>query len=287
MDVHLRKLAAAQADVIAAWQLIAHGWTRKAIEHRVRQGGWQIVHPGVYALTQAPLTQVQRWMAAALTAPETCLSHQSAATCWRFHRMNTVFETVTRAGSGGPRRLGGVLVRRSNRLACDMTLLHGIPITNAPRTLIDIAPALSEAAIGRAFREALRLKVLTARELAGVLARHRGRRGTRALWDLTERYSSLPYRRTRSNAEARALEILHDGNVKPPKVNVRIAGEEADLVWPERRLIVEIDGPQYHQFRDEDDRKQQLWEGAGYMVRRIASDEVYRDPDALITLAEC
>ena len=139
--------------------------------------------------------------------------------------------------------------------------------------------------MGRAFREALRLKVLTLRDLAGALARHRGRRGTCTLWDLTERYSSLPYRRTRSNAEARALEILHDADVEPPKVNLRVAGEEADLLWPHRRVIVEIDGPQFHQFSADDARKRQLWEGAGYTVRRISSDEVYARPEALIALA--
>src|SRR5687768_7930894 len=106
MDVHLRELAAAQADVVAAWQLIARGWTRSAIEHWAKRGDWKIVHPGVYALTQAPLTQLQRWMAAALTAPDTYLSHLSAATCWGFHLVDLASETVTRAGSGGPQLFG-------------------------------------------------------------------------------------------------------------------------------------------------------------------------------------
>lgn len=285
MDVHLRRLAAAQADVVAAWQLMAHGWTRKAIRHHARRAGWRIVHPGVYALTHAPLTGLQRWMAAALTAPDTYLSHLSAANCWRFHMTDAALETVTRIGSGGPRRLGGVLVRRSNQLSSETTLCREIPITAPARTLIDIAAALPERAIGRAFREAARLEVLTARDLAKALRRHRGRRGTRVLWDLTERYSSLPYRRTRSNAEARALEILHDASVSSPKVNLRVAREEADLVWPDRHVIIEIDGRQFHRFSDEDMRKQSIWEAAGYVVRRISSDAVYADPDALIALA--
>ena len=285
MDVHLRELAAAQADVVAAWQLMARGWTRMAIEHHARQAGWRFVHRGVYARTLAPLTQLQRWMAAALTAPDTFLSHRSAAACWGFHAADAAVETVTRDGSGGPRRLGSVLVRRSSRLAGETTVCNGVPITTPARTLIDIAADLPDRFVGRAFREALRLKLLTPRDLARALERHRGRRGTRVLWDLTERYSSLPYRRTRSNAEARALEILHDAHLELPRVNVRIAGEEADLVWPNQHVIVEIDGPQFHQFRDEDARKQERWKGAGYVVRRISSDDVYAYPDALIALA--
>jgi very-short-patch-repair endonuclease len=58
-------------------------------------------------------------------------------------------------------------------------------------------------------------------------------------------------------------------------VNVKIAGEEADLVWPKRKEILEIDGPQFHRFPEEDARKERLWRKAGYTVRRIGSDAVY------------
>jgi very-short-patch-repair endonuclease len=67
-------------------------------------------------------------------------------------------------------------------------------------------------------------------------------------------------------------------------VNARIAGEEADLTWPKPRVIIEIDGPQYHQFPDEDARKVRVWRAAGYDVRRISSDLVYREPAALLRL---
>ena len=50
-------------------------------------------------------------------------------------------------------------------------------------------------------------------------------------------------------------------------------------------MIIEIDGPQYHRFREEDARKQERWERAGFTVRRIPSDAVYDDPDRLIALA--
>jgi very-short-patch-repair endonuclease len=122
-------------------------------------------------------------------------------------------------------------------------------------------------------------------ELRSTLARHRGRRGTRVVGELASRYSSLPYKRTRSDAEGRALELLHDAGIQPPRVNTRIAREEADLAWPERRLIIEIDGPQYHCFPDEDARKQRAWEAADYTVRRIPSDLVYKRPELLIALA--
>ena len=69
-------------------------------------------------------------------------------------------------------------------------------------------------------------------------------------------------------------------------MNVKLASEEADLVWIDRKLIIEIDGPQYHRFGAEDERKEALWRGAGFAVRRIPSDAIYHDPARLVALAE-
>lgn len=286
MNVGLRKLAAGQHDIVAAWQLLAAGWSRKAIDHSVARWRWRVVHPGVYALTSSPLTRMQHWMAASLTAPETVLSHASAGACWDFRPWAGRLETVTRPGTGGPKQLGRVLVCRSSRLSDDVTRHHGIPITTAVRTLIDLARHLDDRATARMFREALRLKLTTAPKLLTSLAGRRGRPGTSLLLELAARYFTLPYERTRSDAEALALQLLHDAGIEPPLVNVRIRGEEADLVWPNRRLIIEIDGPQYHQFREEDGRKQARWEGAGYIVRRLPSGLVYDEPDRLIALVQ-
>jgi very-short-patch-repair endonuclease len=285
MDVRVKKLAARQADLLAAWQLRAAGWSWHAIQHWVGKAGWRVVHPGVYALTSAPLTQPQKWLAATLTTPDSVLSHASAAACWGFQRQTGGVETVTRPGSGGQRRLGGVLVKRSSALEGDTTTHHGIRITTGARTLIDQAPRLNDRQLGRAIREALRLNATSTQQLFRALDRHPTRRGTRLLRELATRYSSLPYNRTRSNAESRALEVLAEAGVLAPRVNTHIAGEEADLAWPESKLIIEIDGPQYHQFPDEDERKQREWERVGYTVRRIGSTAVYDDPQRLIAIA--
>jgi len=130
----------------------------------------------------------------------------------------------------------------------------------------------------------IRLNTTTAGQIAETVHRHHGQPGAGRLLDLATRYGGLPYNLTRSNAEARALEVLHDAGAPPPLVNVRIAGEEADLAWPDRKRIIEIDGPQFHLFRAEDERKQAVWEAAGYTVRRIPSDRVYDAPDELVAL---
>lgn len=219
-----------------------------------------------------------------LTAPGTVLGHGSAAACFGFHRFEAGYETVVRLGCWGRRRHPGLLVFHARTLAGNTTRHAGIPITTAERVLIDIAPGLGDERLGRAFRESIRLGTTTMRKIVTAVHRHRGRPGTPRLLELATRYSGLPYDRTRSNAEARALEVLHDAGAPPPLVNVRVAGVEADLVSHVPKLIIEIDGPQFHLFAEEDARKQAIWEAVGYTVRRIPSGRVYSDPAHLIAL---
>ena len=272
-----------QHDVVSAWQLLAAGMTRKAVVHQQRRNGWRAIHSGVYVLTHAPLTREQRWVAAVLTTPDSVLSHASAGALYGIRPFEASFETITRPGSGGPARIGSLLVSRSQKLGAETRCREGIRVTTPARTVVDLVAHLSRRDTGRLLREALRLELLTRPELLEALERHRGRRGTGHLRELAARYAEIPYARARSDAEARALEILHDAGERPV-LNVRVNGEEADLVFRERRLIVEIDGPRYHRFPDEDARKQRRWEAVGYTVRRLPSDAVYGDPERLLHL---
>src|SRR3954465_2859936 len=129
MDVRIRELASRQDDVLAAWQLAELGLTRHAIAHRGGKWGWRPVHPGVYVTTLSPLSRRQRWLAATLTSPDSVLSHASAAPCWGIGRLEGRGEVVTRPGSGGRRRLGGVLELRSATLDGDTTTHEGIRVT--------------------------------------------------------------------------------------------------------------------------------------------------------------
>jgi hypothetical protein len=226
-----------------------------------------------------------RWMEATLTEPGTCLSHDHAAAAWELWSYARAPTTVTRVGSGGPRLHGRVLVHWSTSLAGDRTTLRGIPITSIPRTLLDLTATSSDRALARAVREAVRLEHMTMHELGDSLGRYRGRRGVRRLATAIARYAGLPLERARSGAEIRAMEILRDAGRPLPRLNVRIAGEEADLSWPASRLIVEIDGAPFHLDAGEDTRKKAAWNSAGWEVLRISSDDVYEHPGRLLALA--
>ena len=265
-------------------QLHDLGVTEKAIRHRVAAGRLTIVEQGVLALAPVLDDDWGRWMGAALTAPHTILSHVSATAAWGCWSRPRKFETVTRAGSGGPRRHGGIVVFR-HRNVDDVTTLKGIPVTTPERTLVDIAPGLTDAGLARCVREAVRLEHTSVDELSTYLARNSRRRGSRRLAATVARYAGLPLERARSGAEIRALEILRAAGVVLPRLNTRIAGEEADLSWPRQHLIVEIDGGPFHLDVGEDARKRARWEAAGWTVRRLSSDAVYEQPHQLLALA--
>src|SRR4051794_7823024 len=116
MDVRVVSLLARQRDLVAAWQLMRLGWTRKAVRHHATHDGWRAIHDGVFALTQAPLTDDQVRMAATLTAPHTFLSDESAGAHYGICRQPACYQTVVREGSRGRHRMDGVLVRYSKTL---------------------------------------------------------------------------------------------------------------------------------------------------------------------------
>jgi Protein of unknown function (DUF559) len=285
-DVRVARLAGAQFNRVSRGQLVGLGLGERAIAHRVATGRLVIVEQGVLAV--APVLEHDdwgRWMAVTLTAPRSVLSHASAAAAWGLWSLPRQVQTITRPGGGGPRRHGGVLVVRSATLEGECGVRRGIAITSVPRTLLDLAGRVSERALARAVRDAVRLDLTSLDAVADCLGRHRRRRGSRRLAATLARYCGLPLERARSGAEVRALEVLRDAGRPLPALNVRIAGEEADLSWPRWRLIVEIDGGPFHLDAGEDARKQACWQAAGWTVRRLPSDDVYEHPDRLTALA--
>jgi hypothetical protein len=262
------------------------GLSEDAIEYRVRTGRLVMVEEGVFAV--APVLDHDewgRWMAATLTAPGSVLSHTSAAAAYGIWSLPRELEIVTRPGNGGPRRHGGVLVHRSSTLDGDRAVVRGIPITSVSRTLLDLARQVSDRALARAVREAVRLKLSTLQALGDDLGGYRGRRGSRRLAASIARYAGLPIERARSGAEVRALELLRGAGRPLPNLNVRIAGEEADLSWPEARLVIEIDGGPFHLDVGEDARKHACWATAGWSVARLPAADVYERPERLLALA--
>jgi very-short-patch-repair endonuclease len=284
-DVSIAALAGRQFNRISRQQLLQLGMSVGTVERRVAAGRLVVVAEGVFAV--APLLEDDwgRWMGATLTAPETFLARESAACAWGGLSREPAGATVVRPGSGGPRHMSGITVYRSGTLAGETTNYNGVPITTVPRTILDLACCVSDRALARAMREFVRLKKASIYSLSDWLGPRSHRRGAVRMAKAMARYRGLPIERARSGAEVRALEILRDAGIDLPRLNVTIAGEEADLSWRRERLVIEIDGGPYHQDVGEDLRKQAVWQNAGWEVLRLDSDDVYERPHRLLELA--
>lgn len=283
MHVRVGNLLRSQHDCVATWQLRELGMGEKGIAALVRD--WHNPHSGVHIATRAVPSREQLWRAATLTAPGTCLAFFSAAVCWGIYTQAGSFIAVSRPGTTGHRTSDTLVIHHSQTLAGDTTTRHGIPVTTPERTIVDFSPALNDQQRRKLLREAFRRKVTTNPSLASALERHSTRRGTRALKDLTGFYSLLQLDRCKSDAEAYAMELLAAAKRELPDPNTDVAGLEADLAWPVHRLIIEIDGPQFHRDKLYDAHKTVRWNEAGWTVRRIESDDVFGRPERLLGLA--
>ena len=149
----------------------------------------------------------------------------------------------------------------------DVTIHFGIPVTTVARTLLDLAGVLDDKALARAVNEAQLKCHLRLDELAALLARSPGR-ATGRLRTFVDR-DDAP---TRSAFEDAFLAFVDRFGLPRPEVNQDVAGYEVDALWPEHKLIVELDSRAYHDsgqpFERDRDKDADLL-AAGYPVVRV------------------
>jgi very-short-patch-repair endonuclease len=82
-------------------------------------------------------------------------------------------------------------------------------------------------------------------------------------------------------------ELIRAANLPRPRFNARLAGYEVDAVWPDRRLVVEVDGYAYHGHRaqfERDRRKDLALIAAGYRVIRVSWRQLTQEPLAVVAV---
>ena len=243
-------------SVVSYGQLLARGISKDAVYRRLRTGRLHRIHRGVYAVGHAGLSNEGKWMAAVLACGEgATLSHRSAAELWRLlpARGGAIHVTVPTAAGRRPRR--GIHLHRSPYMPDTATLLrNGIRATTPARTIADLKRSVPPHELRKAIREA---------EIAGYPLAGIGGDGTR------------------SDLEREFLRICRRHRLPAPEVNVRLGRFEADFLWREQRLIVEVDGYRYHRGRQafRDDRERDVELGLrGFTVRRFADTTIAEDP---------
>jgi very-short-patch-repair endonuclease len=281
-------VAGHQLALVTTRQLEACGLSRGAIDGRIRRRMLHRVHQGVYLFGPRAFAPGAREFAAVLACGGTALiSHRSGTSLYGIAARVEGPVEVTMIADWVPRRPGIIAHRVPELHPIDITEWRGIPITSPARTLLDFAAEAHGDELERAIAEAYALNLTTEAQLSGVLARYPQRTGASRLRAELDREQGPAW--TRSEAERRMKLLLRQAGLPSPQTNRKIAGFQADFVWPEQRLIVEVDGYQFHGHRRafERDRKRDAAHVlAGYRVIRITWRRLTEEPIAVaVTIA--
>jgi very-short-patch-repair endonuclease len=167
----------------------------------------------------------------------------------------------------------------------DATRNQGIPVTSPARTLLDLAATTNQRDLARVTEEAQVQRRVSTHSLNEQFSRYPTHRGTAALRHAIRADPAL----TRSEAERIFLELIRAARLPAPEGNVELRGWEVDFIWPDRKLVVEIDGYAFHSSRssfERDRRRDRELQAAGYRVLRFTWRELTEEREAVVaTLA--
>jgi very-short-patch-repair endonuclease len=259
----LYAFAARQHACVTAAQLAAAGCSARTIGRLVADGVLRRKHKGVYVLgpVEPPLA---RYAAALLAVRDGVLSHHAAAAVYEILPPPGEIDVTTTAR--GPRSRQGIRVHLATRLPPSAVRLHHrLRLTSPERTLRDLAKT-RHPQLERAAAEAHARRLVTARTLDAIVGTH-------------------DPAFTRSEAERRLLALVRAADLPPPRTNARLGPYEVDFLWPEQRLIVEVDGFAFHSSRaafERDRARDADLHARGYRVIRVTWHQIARAPHVVV-----
>jgi very-short-patch-repair endonuclease len=215
--------------------------------------------------------------------PRALVSHRSAAALWGLAAPPADQVQLTLVGRDRKPR-PGVAVHRVRALdPRDRRLHRGIAVTAPARTLLDYAAIAAPDELERAIAEASALRLVSEPQIYGALGRSPRRLGAVRLRAELDREGGPNW--TQSEAERRMLQLIRAARLPPPRTQVQIDGFRADFLWPERKLIVEVDGYPFHSHRrafERDRRRDAAHVAAGYVVIRFTWRQLNEEPLAVV-----
>ena len=275
-DRGLAEVAAAQRALVHRTQLRDLGISRGSHDHRLAVGSLHRVLPSVLSLVHPLIEPWAAETAALLYAGENAvLSHETAAALWGLTAIPS-FVAITLIG----RKVESQPALRQHRVKTvdirDVRLHQGFPVTAPARTLIDCA---STSRVDRLLNEARALKLVKDAELQAAMDRCPGRRGVAALRALLAAEKETGF--TRSRAERILKQLVREAELERPIFNTYVDGVEADAYWPRLKLVVEVDGHQFHasyQAFQRDRAKANKLIAAGHVVLRFTWAQLTKRP---------
>jgi very-short-patch-repair endonuclease len=268
--------------VVSRRQLYDLGYTRGSITRRIEKRRLHRVHRAVYAVGHKRLTARGRWMAAVLACGKgAILSHGDAAALHDLRRVGSGKIDVT---ARSRHNLPGIRCHHAGLLHPeDTATVDGIPVTGLARTYLDLAEILGHGRLIDVLEAGQRQNKLDVGALHAVIARNPGRHGIEPLQAAIDELTDEPPL-LQSGLERAFRALVRAHGLPMPQFNVYVEGELVDVVWPEQRLIVEVDGWRWHSGRKafgNDRRRDRKLVRAHWRVARFTDDQVQFEEDGV------
>jgi len=285
-DQAVVRIARGQRNLVSTAQLTGCGCGKDAVAHRVRGGWLRVVFHGVYLVGGGVLGPLALEQAALIACGErSFISHRSAAFVWGMRETAPEVVEVTVVGRGCRSR-DGLRVHRITAVDKRELRRHeGLWVSSPARTVLEVAAVGTRDELVDVIDAGLALRRFTARELRTVLARHRGRRGAGRLAEVLADETAMAI--SRSRAERALQRLIRDAGLPAPEMNVPFGRFEADFLWREQRVIVELDSATYHSgpgVFQRDREKTLVFQGAGFDVLRPTRWHVIHEPTRVLVL---
>ena len=279
-------VVAQQLGLITVTQLQLAGIGRRAIESRAERSLIHRMYRGAYLVgNPIPLPGARELGAVLACGPGSLVSHASAAALWGLTPTPTGDLALTVVGRNCRSRRDITVHRVSQLATADRATRHGIPLTGPARTLIDFAATATGYELDHALGEARLQRLVDDGDLARALNRAGNRAGVARLRAVIAGEDESGY--TRLEAERRMRQLIAQARLPRPRYNVIVDGWEADCLWPDQRLILEVDGYRFHGHRgafERDRRKDMALVAAGYRVIRVTWKQLVNEPMVVAAL---
>ncbi len=288
-DQAVTRIAGSQRNLISTAQLCECGLGKDAVARRVRAGWLRLVFHGVYSVGSGELPPLGLEFGALLSCGKgTLVSHRSAAFVWGMRKNPPPKVEVSIVGPGCRSRKGMRVHRIEAIDKRELRRHEGLWVSSPARVVLEVAAVGSRDELIDVLDQGLALRRFTPRDLEAVLARHRGRRGAGRLAELLGDESVMAI--SRSRAEKAFFRLIRDARLPMPETNVPFGRFEADYLWREQRLVVELDTVTYHSgpgvFK-RDREKALVFRDAGLDLLRFTRAHVVYEPTVtLVRLAQ-
>jgi hypothetical protein len=295
-EARLAMVAGRHGGAFTFRQALDLGYSRATISRRLRSGAWVRVHAGVYVFGGAPTTRTTELWAAVLAAGAgSVVTHESAALLHGAERLPTHPLTLT-APHGTHHHLLGVFVHQIDDLAAShRTTWERIPVSTAPRAVVELGATQSVAVVGRVADDLVRAGRTSYAAIGSVLAQvtRPGKPGLVTVAKVLELRGDghVP---PASHLERMLFDTLEAGGLPPPVRQLPLPGRGAiagiaDGGYLDAKIVLEADGRRWHArveaARRDRERDAQVAR-AGWVTLRFVHEQLRDDPAGVCAVVE-